>query len=201
MSSPNIPGIVFMRGGAVTILVIITSDSGMRYSILVVQPRVAIGKYSMAELPAGMIDNDDSFGGAAAKELEEETGLKINASDLEDLTEDMGYAHAYPSCGGCDEFMKFYLFSCKMGKKKLESFQSKCTGAFEEGENIKLKIVPFDRLAEHSPDMKTLSALYLYEQRCRRRATMYSTYGGGRIIGQSTPNDAKMNVIPDDPEP
>jgi hypothetical protein len=109
VKNPDIPAIVFMRGGAVAILVIILSDSGMRYSILVVQPRVTIGKFTMAELPAGMIDDDANFGGTAAKELEEETGIKINASDLEDLTEDMEYDRAYPSCGACDEFMKFYL--------------------------------------------------------------------------------------------
>jgi hypothetical protein len=73
-----------------------------------------------------------------------------------------------------------------MNKKQLEELQNKCTGALEEGENIKLKVVPFDRLAEHSPDMKTLSALYLYEQRCKRRAIMYSAYGEGKNITQST---------------
>ena len=194
---PEIPSVVFMRGASVTILVIITSDSGMRYSVLVVQPRAAIGRFSIAELPAGMIDQYDSFVGTAAKELQEETGLKINPNDLEDLTEDMGYDKAYPSCGGCDEYMKFYLYQVKMGKQRLQALQNKCTGAYEEGENIKVKIVPFDRLAEHSPDMKTLSALYLYEQRCKRRALMYSTYGGGRIIGQSYPND-KIQSLPDD---
>ena len=61
-----------------------------------------------------------------------------------------------------------------------------------------MKVVPFDRLAEYSPDMKTLSALYLYEQRCKRRAQMYSTYGGGRIIGQTIPDEAKLIDIPDD---
>ena len=106
--NPEISSIVFMRGAAVTVLVIITSDSGMRYSILVVQPRAAIGKFSMAELPAGMIDDSSSFSGTAAKELKEETGITITESQLEDLTEDMGYNKVYPSCGGCDEHMKFY---------------------------------------------------------------------------------------------
>jgi ADP-sugar diphosphatase len=170
LRDPEISNIVFMRGAAVTVLVIITSESGMRYSILVVQPRAAIGKFSMAELPAGMIDDSSSFSGTAAKELKEETGITITESQLEDLTEDMGYNKVYPSCGGCDEHMKFYLYKCEMDKATLEGIQNKCTGAYKEGENIKVKIVPFDRLAEHSPDMKTLSALYLYELRCKRRA-------------------------------
>ena len=88
-----------------------------------------------------------------------------------------------------------------MDKPRMESLQNKCTGAYEEGENIKVKVVPFDRLAEHSPDMKTLSALYLYEQRCRRRATMYATYGGGRIIAQSIPTEQGIKTIKDDDPP
>ena len=176
MKDPDIPNIVFLRGGAVTILVVITSGSGMSYSILVVQPRVAIGKFAMAELPAGMIDNDANFGGTAAKELEEETGIKINSSELQDLTEDMEYSQVYPSCGACDEFMKLYLYTRTMDKKEIEALQNKCTGAIDEGENIKLKIVPLDRLAEHSPDMKTLTALYLYEQRQKRIKMIKQAY-------------------------
>jgi ADP-sugar diphosphatase len=171
--NPEIPSFVFMRGGSVAILVIITDPHGKRYSLLVTQPRMAIGKLEMSELPAGMIDDSNYFGGTAAKEMKEETGIEINASDLEDLTDGMDYSHAYPSCGGCDEFMKFYLFRCKMTQKKLRELQDKCTGAYAEGENIKVKVVEFERLAEFSPDMKTLSALYLYEKRCKRRSVAY----------------------------
>ena len=175
---PEIPSIVFMRGASVTILVVITSYEGTKYSILVVQPRAAIGRYNMMELPAGMIDDSNSFGGTAAKEMAEETGIMIKADELVDLTDDMEYDVAYPSCGACDEYMKFFLYKTNMPKEDIEKLKNKCTGAYEEGENIKLKVVPFDRLAEYSPDMKTLSALFLYEQHCKRKNEVYSMYGG-----------------------
>jgi ADP-sugar diphosphatase len=180
IKNPEISNIVFMRGGSVAILVMLIADNGMRWGVLTVQPRAAIGKYNMAEIPAGMMDKDDNFFGVAAKELKEETGLVINSSDLEDLTEDLGYNVVYPSCGGCDEFMKFFLYRTKMANDKIESLRNKCTGAYEEGENIKLKVVPFDRMADHSPDMKTLTALYLYEQHCRRKHYVYDMYGERR---------------------
>ena len=41
------------------------------------QPRVPTGKYNLAELPAGMLDDSGDFIGIAAKELQEETGIMV----------------------------------------------------------------------------------------------------------------------------
>ena len=73
-----LPGIVFMRGGAVAILVILSVDgdggsggggsTGAKESaLLTLQPRVPIGKAAFAEIPAGMLDGDGHFAGVAAK--------------------------------------------------------------------------------------------------------------------------------------
>jgi ADP-sugar diphosphatase len=48
-----LPGIVFMRGGAVTMLVILQCE-GEDYSIITLQPRVPAGKFLFPELPAGI---------------------------------------------------------------------------------------------------------------------------------------------------
>jgi 8-oxo-dGTP pyrophosphatase MutT (NUDIX family) len=163
IKDPEIPSIIFMRGASVSILIKIHDmDSNNIWSILVVQPRASIGKYAMREIPAGMLDSSNTFIGAAAKEIKEETGIKINKEDLEDLTADLGYEVVYPSCGGCDESMKFFFYRTKMSSSDIQKLQGKCTGAYTEGENIKLELVPFHQLAEKSPDMKTLTALHLY---------------------------------------
>ena len=172
INDAHIPSIVFMRGGSVAILIKLSAPSGMAFSILVTQPRVPIGKFAIAELPAGMVDSSNNFAGAAAKEIEEETGLIINSSSLQDLTNEYEYDRVYPSCGGCDEFMKFYYYEASMSDEAIMKMKGKCTGAYDEGENIKVMLVPFDRLAEKSPDMKTLTALYLYEQRQKRIALL-----------------------------
>lgn len=63
-----IPGIVFMRGGAVTILVILRCK-GEEFGIITLQPRVPAGKFSFPELPAGMLDGSGNFSGVAVSEL------------------------------------------------------------------------------------------------------------------------------------
>lgn len=42
--------------------------------MLTLQPRIAVPHLSFPELPAGMLDGSGNFAGAAAKEIEEETG-------------------------------------------------------------------------------------------------------------------------------
>ena len=74
-----VPSIVFMRGAAVAILMILRCDEdGEQYTILTVQSRFPTGKHAFPDIPAGMTDGDGNFGGVAAKELEEETGIKVS---------------------------------------------------------------------------------------------------------------------------
>jgi ADP-sugar diphosphatase len=80
-----IPGIVFMRGGAVAILPVLVCE-GARFVLCCRQPRVPVGAAAFLEIPAGMLDGDGHFAGVAAKELQEETGLVIAADSLVDLT-------------------------------------------------------------------------------------------------------------------
>jgi 8-oxo-dGTP pyrophosphatase MutT (NUDIX family) len=51
-----------------------------------VQPRIAAASLGFAEIPAGMLDGN-SFKGTAAREIEEEAGLKVEESDLVNMTE------------------------------------------------------------------------------------------------------------------
>jgi ADP-sugar diphosphatase len=63
----NVPGIVFMRGGAVGVLVILECD-GQEYTILTKQARVPVGQSALPEIPAGMLDGSGEFKGVAAEE-------------------------------------------------------------------------------------------------------------------------------------
>ena len=167
-SNKDVSSIVFMRGGAVAMLVILRcKETNVKYALVTVQTRVPAGKYAFAEIPAGMLDDSGDFAGVAAKEMKEETGLIVNTADLVDMIAAAGLEHTggvYPSVGGCDEFLKFCLYEKVMSKEKIEELEGKCTGNIEEGEEIKLKIVPLNKLAETCPDMKTLTALYLYRR-------------------------------------
>ncbi|KAK5225459.1 hypothetical protein LTR47_009306 [Exophiala xenobiotica] len=97
--SEHLPGAVFMRGGSVAMLIILSPSNSddptpsrarapaEEYAILTLQPRLAAGSLNFIELPAGMLDDSGTFAGAAAKEIHEETGLEIQSDELLDLTQ------------------------------------------------------------------------------------------------------------------
>lgn len=147
-----------------------------KYVLLTLQPRIAAGSLGFTEIPAGMLD-DGTFAGAAAKEIEEECGIKVPESELIDLTalalSDEATTESgsevklgqgmYPSPGACDEYIPIFLHEKKVPRQQLEDWQGKLTGLREEGEKITLKVVKLkDLWREGARDGKTLSALALY---------------------------------------
>lgn len=163
LEGKNIPGIVFMRGPSVAILLVLNCN-GKKYTIVTRQPRVPIANSNFTEIPAGVFDGE-VFAGVAAKELKEEVGIVIDASSLVDLTKEVygsRYPGIYPSPGGCDEFIKLFLYEKDVSEEELASFKGKATGVMEEGEYICLKVIELDQLIEETSDVKALCALSLY---------------------------------------
>jgi len=160
----KVPGVVFLRGGAVCILTILECN-GVEYTIVTVQPRIPLGRL-FTEIPAGMLDNNKNFIGVAAKELQEETGIKITEDKLIDLTKSTygdRYSGIIPSAGGCDEFVCCYLYKEQVTEQKLKEFQGKLTGDIEEGEAITLKVIELKNLYKETSDVKALCCLYFYD--------------------------------------
>lgn len=179
------PGSVFMRGGSVAMLLILKAEAGGadtesgsseadEFVVLTVQPRIPAGTLTFTEIPAGMIDDSGTFSGAAAKEIEEETGLTVQDDELIDLTElaleptnnaDEVLQNAiYPSPGGSDEFIPIFLVRKTMKVKEIEDLQGRLTGLRDHGEKISLRIVRLgDAWRVAGRDAKTLSALCLYD--------------------------------------
>ena len=164
-NTPSISDIVFMRGASVAILMVLKCEDGFDRVILTKQTRVPVGKYALEEIPAGMLDESGDFAGVAAKEIQEETGLTIHTDDLVPLTP---IASSYPSPGGCDEGIRFFLYQPVLVKtytrEEITALQNKNTGNLEEGEVISLNIVKLQELREYTQDMKTMAALYLYDK-------------------------------------
>ena len=120
---------------------------------------------AFTEIPAGVFDGE-VFSGVAAKELKEEVGITISAESLVDMTEQVyggRYPGMYPSPGGCDEYIKLFLYEQDVSAEQLDSFKGKATGLMEEGEYISLKVVELDRLIEETSDAKALCAFTLYQ--------------------------------------
>lgn len=175
----HLPGAVFMRGGAVAMLLILQPDDVPEQSeddkhvLLTVQPRIAAGSLAFAEIPAGMLDDAGSFAGGAAKEIEEETGLVVKDDELIDLTALALQGDAnleglqngvFTTPGACDEFVPVFLYQKRIPRAELDAFRGKLTGLREEGEKITLKVVRLEDLwREGARDAKTLSSWALYQ--------------------------------------
>jgi 8-oxo-dGTP pyrophosphatase MutT (NUDIX family) len=184
----QLPGSIFMRGGSVGMLMILrpkdTSDE--RWVIMTEQARIPAASLSFLEIPAGMIDDrTKDFKGAAANEIEEETGLKINRDHLLDMTElalrgspnpENLKAAMYPSPGGSDEFIALFLWEQEMERLEIESLREKLTGDKKQGEMITLKLIPYGDLWKVATrDAKMMVAWALYES--LKRAGILDDFG------------------------
>ncbi|KAL3647244.1 Nudix hydrolase 14, chloroplastic [Castilleja foliolosa] len=165
----KVPGIVFARGPAVAVLILLESD-GETYAVLTEQVRVPVGKLVM-ELPAGMLDDDKGdVVGTAVREVEEETGLHLNLNDLVDLTAFLNPStghRTFPSPGGCDEELGLFLYRGSVDKEIIKQLQGKETGLRDHGELIRVHVVPYKNLWRMTPDAKALMAIALYEMAMR----------------------------------
>lgn len=178
-SDPNheLPGIAFLRGGSVAMLMILRPKDSRdeRLVVMTEQPRVPAGSLAFLEIPAGMLDDSDTFSGAAAKEIFQETGFQIPKSELIDLTElalqDSRILESeslrqamYPSPGGSDEFIPIFLWEKELDRQEIEDLRGKLTGERRQGELITLRLCDYEDLwREGARDAKTLAAWALYE--------------------------------------
>ncbi|XVE64952.1 hypothetical protein DITRI_Ditri07aG0142700 [Diplodiscus trichospermus] len=165
VTGKKVPGIVFARGPAVAVLILLESE-GVTYAVLTEQVRVPTGRLVL-ELPAGMLDDDKGdFVGTAVREVEEEIGIHLNLEDMVDLTaflEPSTGFKVFPSPGGCDEEIGLFLYRGHVDKNIITQLQGKETGLRENGELIKVRIVPYEKLWRMTPDAKTLMAVAIYE--------------------------------------
>ena len=114
-----------------------------------------------------MIDKEnDGVRGTAAKEIEEECGIKLRASDLTDLTElscqqavEAGYLPCKgiaPSPGGCDEFIRYMYAEHVVNKADLDRMKGRLAGLREHGEFITLRVVKMKEMWKISCDNKVI---------------------------------------------
>eukprot|EP00435_Cladocopium_sp_Y103_P028550 s428_g7.t1 len=161
-------GICFLRGGSVAVLVILESEeTAKEYCLQVRIDNVCTVQPQYMALPAGMLDGNGDFGGAMAREMEEETGIRCDAKNLLDMTALVygeEFEGMYPSVGACDEFIRLFLFRRRMRQAEILSLEGKLMGLREENEKIKLCLVPLADLWHLSPDAKNLCALLLYSK-------------------------------------
>jgi len=178
----SLPGVVFLRGGSVAVLMILRPLDSFdeRHVVMTQQPRVPAGSLEFMEIPAGMLDPEDGkLKMAAARELEEEIGIVLDANDLTNMTEIATWRHdteeelqhaMYPSAGGCDEHISIFLWERPMERTEIDAMRGRLTGNRAEQEKITVKLLPYESLLDvGARDGKTLAAWALYEYLKRTR--------------------------------
>jgi ADP-sugar diphosphatase len=182
-NSKPLPGICFLRGNAVSILVALfcSTEDGAKedevYSLLTEQPRVPLGMPACLEIPAGMMDDADDSGaedagagggvcGIAVQEMEEECGIAIRPGDFVDLTAlacteavragNLSSAVLSPSGGACDERLRYLYVEKHVTRMELDSMQGRLQGLRDHGEYITLRVVKFDDVWKISGDSKAM---------------------------------------------
>jgi ADP-sugar diphosphatase len=198
----DLPGVVFLRGGSVAMLMILRPIDSMdeKWVVLTEQPRIPAGSLRFWEIPAGMLEGEE-IKGKAVQEIEEETGFILSKHELIDLTElalkrskapeKVLQTAMYPSPGGSDEFIPIFLWEKELERREIEDLNAKLTGERKQNEMITLRICAYEELwREGARDAKTLAAWALYEglnrsgeiekevmERRKHRGSIVSTVG------------------------
>ena len=160
-TSQFVPGVVFLRGHSVGILLELKAkETGDLFVMVLHQPRLPVPSFRFLEIPAGMVDKDGGFAGNAANELKEETGIEVDGDDLIELT---GHDQTIKmSPGISDEGIKLYLHRKTLPTADIQALHDRETGVEDEGEQITVRVVPLSELHAKLRDAKSLAALALY---------------------------------------
>jgi len=159
-----LPGIAFLRGPKVAVMVVIPTETE-EFTVLTVNRRLAVAKPSVPELPTGDIDETGDFVGEASDFLHKELEIQIKEMDLVDLTQlafGNNYPGMFPSCGGCDEYVVLYLYRApQKTTKELSKIKADLDTRLGKGEG-RLRLVSIKELWKVTPDSSALSALAIY---------------------------------------
>jgi 8-oxo-dGTP pyrophosphatase MutT (NUDIX family) len=129
----RLPGVAFLRGGSVAILLELIC-AHRHYIVTTVQARIPGSSAAYEEIPAGMMDGDMNFRGVAANEIAEEVGITIEPYELITL------GTMEPSIGGCDEEIRLFQVKQEITPEHLDRLRGSLTGCLAEGEAITLRI-------------------------------------------------------------
>ncbi len=148
-----------IRGdGTVIVTVVVNAESGEKKFLMIQQRRIAHGHLSL-EFPAGMLDDlaHDPVA-VAIREMEEETGLLVQASDIIPLSS----KPLFSSPGLEDESIYFYACTLIMSSEKFAALEGTQTGLQQEHEYIQVSLWDYADAIHQTTSMHVRLGFYLY---------------------------------------
>jgi hypothetical protein len=162
----DISKVVFMCGGAPSVLVVLKFTKDKNHFVLTVrQPRLPAANSALQEIVTGMLDDDGNLIGKPAKVIHERAGIEINESELINMTQmaqGIEYPGMYTSTVQSDEYHP--LFLCRKHVCNMDLASLKGRIAETTSTDVQLEITPFNQLWRMTPDAKALSALCLHDK-------------------------------------
>lgn len=135
----KIPPICFLKGEVVCVLICFIDElTREKYLLLVKQRRICTGDYTY-EHPAGMLDSESDPAAVAAREVWEETGIRVQKEELTRLLD----KPSYPSTGTSDETMYFYFCEIELSAAEIQSYHNQDQGVESDHERITTYVAPF----------------------------------------------------------
>ncbi len=152
---------VLVRGAACVIVPVVRNkDTGESRFLLIRQYRVGSGDFSL-EFPAGMVDGDEAPATAAARELEEETGLSLPADSLTPLWD----KPLLSTPGLSDESIWYYAATFELGGAAYRALEGTQAGHVAEGEHITTTLMTFAEASAEITSLQPLLAFFLHRLR------------------------------------
>ncbi len=154
----NIPPICFLKGEVVSVMMILIDEvTGEKYTLLVKQRRICTGGY-IYEPVAGMVDGKDMPHDVAVREIEEESGLKVDPSQVVAVNAEP----LYVSTGTSDEAMHFFYVELRLPLDTIRSYHGRKTGVDHEHEVIWTHVATLEEAKRLITNTNGLLNLYLY---------------------------------------
>jgi 8-oxo-dGTP pyrophosphatase MutT (NUDIX family) len=149
----------FLKGEVVSVLVcLIDRATREKYLLLVRQRRICNGAL-IYEQPAGMVDGTDAPLDVAVREVEEETGLRVDPARVHRLNEEP----LFPSSGTSDEAMYLYFTELELSQEEIFRYDGQSTGSGSENEYIQTCVIPIAEAKRLVTNACGLLNIYLYE--------------------------------------